>query len=54
MMKNMKNPTPLSGIRVGRRYIHTYHSRFIPEGIVEASQIFLQDAHVLPKSFSYE
>jgi hypothetical protein len=22
------------------RYIHTYHSRFIPEGVAEASQIF--------------
>jgi hypothetical protein len=30
-------------------YIHTYHSRFIPVGVAEASQIFLQDAHVLPK-----
>jgi hypothetical protein len=25
----------------------TYHSRFIPEEVVEASQIFLRDAHVL-------
>jgi hypothetical protein len=33
-------------------YIHTYHSRFIPEGVAEASQIFLGD--VLPKLFSYE
>jgi hypothetical protein len=30
-------------------YIHTYHSRFIPEGVAEASQIFLRDAHVLTK-----
>jgi hypothetical protein len=29
--------------------IHTYQSRFIPEGVAEASQIFLRDAHVLPK-----
>jgi hypothetical protein len=28
---------------------HTYHSRFIPEGVAEVSQIFLQDTHVLPK-----
>jgi hypothetical protein len=28
-----------------------YHSRFIPEGVSEVSQIFL---HVLPKLFSYE
>jgi hypothetical protein len=33
---------------------HTYHSRFIPEGVAEASQIFLRDAHVLPKLVSYE
>jgi hypothetical protein len=31
------------------KYIHTYHSRFIPKGVAEASQIFLQDTHVLPK-----
>jgi hypothetical protein len=30
-------------------YIHTYHSRFIPEGVAEASQILLRDAHDLPK-----
>jgi hypothetical protein len=35
-------------------YIHTYHSRFIPEGVAEASQTFLRDAHVLPILFSYE
>jgi hypothetical protein len=29
--------------------IHTYHSRFIPEGLAEASQIFLRDTHVLSK-----
>jgi hypothetical protein len=26
--------------------LHTYRSRFIPEGLAEASQIFLRDAHV--------
>jgi hypothetical protein len=26
---------------------HTYHSRFIPEGVAEASQIFLRDPHVV-------
>jgi hypothetical protein len=36
------------------RMLHTYHSCFISEGIAGASQIFLQDAHVLPKIFSYE
>jgi hypothetical protein len=35
-------------------YIHTYHSRFIPEGAAEASQILLRDAHVLQKLFSYK
>jgi hypothetical protein len=25
------------------------YSRFIPEGVAKASQIFLRDAHVLPK-----
>jgi hypothetical protein len=34
--------------------IHTYHSRFIPEGVAEASQTFLRDVHVLPKLLSYE
>jgi hypothetical protein len=28
-------------------YIH--HSRFIPEGVAEVSQIFLRDTHVLSK-----
>jgi hypothetical protein len=32
----------------------TYHSRFIPEGVAEASQIFLRDTHVLPKLVNYE
>jgi hypothetical protein len=36
------------------KYIHTYHSRFIPEGVAEVSQIFLRDTHVLPKLVSYE
>jgi hypothetical protein len=35
-------------------YIHTYHSRFIPEGVAEVSQIVLRDTHVLPKLVSYE
>jgi hypothetical protein len=35
-------------------YIHTYHSRFIPERVAEVSQIFLRDTHVLPKLVSYE
>jgi hypothetical protein len=29
--------------------IHTYHSRFNPEGAAAVSQIFLRDTHVLPK-----
>jgi hypothetical protein len=35
-------------------YIHTYYLRYIPEGVAEASQIFIRDAHVLPKLLSYE
>jgi hypothetical protein len=26
-----------------------YHSRFVPEGVAVASQIFLRDAHILSK-----
>jgi hypothetical protein len=36
------------------KYIHTNHSRFISEGVAEASQILLQNAHVLLKLLSYE
>jgi hypothetical protein len=32
----------------------TYYSRFIPEGVADASQTFLPDAHVVPKLYSYE
>jgi hypothetical protein len=31
-----------------------YHSRLTPEGIAEASQIFLRDPYVLPKLFNYK
>jgi hypothetical protein len=34
--------------------IHTYHSRFIPEGVADVSQIFLRDTHVSPKLVTYE
>jgi hypothetical protein len=34
--------------------IHTYHSRFVPEGVAHASEIFLPDAQILPKLLSYE
>jgi hypothetical protein len=30
-------------------YIHTYHSRFISDGVAEVSQIFLRDTHALAK-----
>jgi hypothetical protein len=30
-------------------YHITHHSRLIPEGEAELSQIFFRDAHVLPK-----
>jgi hypothetical protein len=29
--------------------IHSYLSRFIPEGVAEASQILFQDTQILPK-----
>jgi hypothetical protein len=29
-------------------HIHTYNSRYISQGIAEASQVFFRDAHVLP------
>jgi hypothetical protein len=32
--------------------LHMYQSRFIPEGLAEASQIFLRDATVLLKLFT--
>jgi hypothetical protein len=35
-------------------YIHTYHSRFIPEGAAKVSLIFLRDTHVLQILVSYE
>jgi hypothetical protein len=41
-------------LRTSLLYIHTYHSRFIPEGVAEVSQIFPRDTHVLPKLVSYE
>jgi hypothetical protein len=35
-------------------YIHTFHSRFIPEGVADASQILFWATHVLPKLLSCE
>jgi hypothetical protein len=35
-------------------YVYPYHSRFILDGVAEASRVFLRDAHVLPKRLSYE
>jgi hypothetical protein len=35
-------------------FVHTYHSRSIPEGVAEVSQILLRDNHVLSKLVSYE
>jgi choline dehydrogenase-like flavoprotein len=34
--------------------IHTYHSRYIPERVADASQIFLRDAHVFPILLNYK
>jgi hypothetical protein len=36
------------------RLIDTYHPRFIPEGVADASQLFLRDAQALPQLPSYE
>jgi hypothetical protein len=36
-------------VRVLHTYVHKYHSRFIPEGVAEVSEVFLRDTHVLPK-----
>jgi hypothetical protein len=33
--------------------MNAYHSLFIPEGVAEASQIFLRDAHVLPMFLAF-
>jgi hypothetical protein len=35
-------------------YICTYQSLFTREGVGEASQIFLRDAHILPQLFIFE
>jgi hypothetical protein len=43
---------PLSQFRGNYNNTYTYHSRFIPEEVAEASQIFLRDTHVLPKLVS--
>jgi hypothetical protein len=40
--------------QVKLKKIHSYHSRFIPEGVVKASLIFLPDAQDVPKLLSYE
>jgi hypothetical protein len=34
---------------VRNTYIHMNHSRLTPEGVAEATQIFLRDSHVLSK-----
>jgi hypothetical protein len=44
----------ISPVKKNLVIIHTYHSRFIPGGVAEVSQIFLRDTHVLPKLVSYE
>jgi hypothetical protein len=41
-------------ISFSETYNKAYHSRFNPEGVAEASQIFLRDTHVLPILVSYE
>jgi hypothetical protein len=46
--------TKRAGTKDVNIYIHTYHSRFVPEGVEEVSQIYPLDIHVLPKLVSYE
>jgi hypothetical protein len=50
----MRNTADVTGGKPIAVCIDTYHSRFIPEGVAEASQIFLLDAHVLTKLLRYE
>jgi hypothetical protein len=47
----MSEPSSLQKLVYLRlQLIHKFiQSRFIPEGVAEASQIFLRDAHALPK-----
>jgi hypothetical protein len=45
----MKESHIVTRLAKERAYIHKYHSRFIPEGVAEVSQIFLRDTHVLLK-----
>jgi hypothetical protein len=46
---NFGHPAVMASSTDNMKYIHTYHSRFIPEEVAEVSQIFLRDTHVLPK-----
>jgi hypothetical protein len=41
-------------VRLVCMHVNIYHSRFIPDRVAEALQIFLRDAHVLQKLLSYE
>jgi hypothetical protein len=43
----MKSRHCLYDMHAPVRNIHTYHSRYILEGVAEVSQIFLRDTHVL-------
>jgi hypothetical protein len=50
----LKRALRKTGRKVICKKIHTYHSRFIPEGVAKASQIFLRDAHVISTIFGKE
>jgi hypothetical protein len=55
LTKTLGGPKVVSHFRnIVAFIVHTYHSRFIPVEVAEASQICLRDVHVLPKLFSYE
>jgi hypothetical protein len=54
MMMMRRQVVKIIAESLSHTYIHTYHSRFIPEAVAEVSQIFLRDTHILPKYVSYE
>jgi hypothetical protein len=41
-------------ISIHAQSLYTYYSRFIPEGVEKASQMFQRDAYVLPKRLNCE
>jgi hypothetical protein len=52
--RNLQSNKSFLPFTIHTLHIHIYHARCIPKGVAEASQIFLQDVHVLPKLLRYE